>query len=144
MTTDPRGQDPASEFDEEGIPDPGDAEPEQAATGDVEGVLIAPRDHAIAADDFGTTGAEERDGESLDGRLNRELPEVMTEATVATTPQGDDLDTPFHDPESVGEIVQDDEGAHPDTTAELVAREVGTGGSESAEEQAMHIAPDEG
>lgn len=136
--------DPGSEFDEEGLPDPGDAEADQVVTGDVEGTLIAPRDHAIAADDFGTTGEEERDGESLEGRVDRELPEVMTDETTAETPTGDDLDTPYHDPDSVGQIVEDDEGARSDTTPEEVAHEVSAGGSESAEESAMHIDPDEG
>ncbi len=136
--------DPGSDFDAEGVPDPGDAEPEQLLTGDVEGTMVAPRDHAIAADDFGTTGEEEREGESLDGRLSRELPDVLTDESVLDTPVGDDLDTPFHDPESVGQIVEDDEGARSVTTAEQVAHEVPAGGSESAEESAMHVVPDEG
>jgi hypothetical protein len=136
--------DPGSEFDAEGIPDPGDAEGDQVVTGDVEGRLIAPRDHAIAADDFGTTAAEERDGESLDGRLAREQPDVLTDESVNETVLGDDLDTPYHPAESVGQIVEDSEGAGPDVTAEQVGHEVPVGGAESAEEAAMHVVPGEG
>lgn len=135
---------PESDFENEGLPDPGESTPEVDATGDAGYGLIAPRDHPIAAEDFGTTAAEESAGETIDSRLSREVPDVLTEETVRRSPTGDDLDTPFHEPESVGRLVEDDEGARADETAETVAHEYDADGGESAEESAMHIAPQEG
>lgn len=131
---------PESEFEAEGIPDPGDSVEGQAAAGEEAYELSVPRDRAGAADDFGTTAYEEEHGENLDGRLNREVPDVLTDEETERTPVGDDLDTPYHDPETVGRLVEDDEGAHEDTTAETVAHDVGTDlGGYSAEESAMHV-----
>jgi hypothetical protein len=59
----------------EGIPDAEEQTPEQAATGQDEGVMEPPHDYPLGAEDFGTTPAEQHDGESLDGRLAREEPE---------------------------------------------------------------------
>lgn len=131
---------PESEFEAEGIPDPGDSVEGQAAAGEEAYELSVPRDHAGAADDFGTTAYEEEHGEDLDGRLAREVPDVLNDETVAGQPVGDDLDTPYREPETVGRLVEDDEGAHSDTTAETVAHDVGTDlGGYSAEESAMHV-----
>jgi hypothetical protein len=131
---------PESEFEAEGIPDPGDSVEGIQASGDEAYELSVPRDVAAGADEFGTTAYEEEHGENLDGRLAREVPDVLSDESVARTPTGDDLDTPYRDPESVGRLVEDDEGAHSDTTAETVAHDVGTDlGGYSAEESAMHI-----
>jgi hypothetical protein len=84
---------PPSEMEAEGIPDPGTAAENQLATGQAEGVMTTPRDTPVAADDFGTTAAEMRDGESLDGRIAREEPDVLAavdlpadESATADTP----------------------------------------------------------
>jgi hypothetical protein len=131
---------PPSEFEAEGIPDPGDDVVAEGAEGEEAYELAVPRDHARAANDFGTTALEEETGEDLDGRLAREVPDVLTDESVAATPRDDDLTTPVTDPVSVGRLVQDDEGAHSDTTAETVAHDVGTDlGGYSAEESAMHV-----
>jgi len=131
---------PESEFEAEGIPDPGDTVEGQGAAGEEAYELSVPRDVAAAADEFGTTPYEEEHGENLDGRLSREVPDVLTDEETTRQPVGDDLDTPYHDPETVGRLVEDDEGAHPDTTAETVAHDVGTDlGGYSAEESAMHV-----
>jgi hypothetical protein len=131
---------PESEFEAEGIPDPGDSVEGQAVAGEEAYELAVPRDRAAAADEFGTTPYEEEHGETLDGRLSREVPDLLTDEQVERTPTGDDLDTPYQDPETVGRLVEDDEGAHTDTTAETVAHDVGTDlGGYSAEESAMHI-----
>jgi hypothetical protein len=66
-----------SEHEAEGIPDPGFAEPGQLEAGDTEATTEPPRDVAFAVDDFGTTAAEQHDGEPLDGRLAREEPDVL-------------------------------------------------------------------
>jgi hypothetical protein len=134
---------PESEFEAEGIPDPGDDLAGQGAEGEEAFELSVPRDRAGAADDFGTTVYEEEHGENLDGRLAREVPDSVNDESVAGRPVGDDLDTPYRDPETVGRLVEDDEGAHADTTAETVAHDVGTDlGGYSAEESAMHLEPE--
>ena len=131
---------PPSEFEAEGIPDPGDNDADLEASGDQAYELSVPRDHASAVNDFGTTALEEETGESLDGRLAREVPDVLNDESVAASPRDDELTTPEDDPVAVGRLVQDDEGAHGDTTAETVAHDVGTDlGGYSAEESAMHV-----
>jgi hypothetical protein len=133
---------PESEFEAEGIPDPGDSVEGVEASGDEAYSLSVPRDRAAGTDEFGTTPYEEEHGEDLDGRLAREVPDTVNDEAVQRQPVGDDLDTPYHDPEAVGRLVQDDEGTHEDTTAEEVAHDVGTDlGGYSAEESAMHITP---
>jgi hypothetical protein len=135
---------PENDFEREGIPDPGDAAPELEATGDTGYGLIAPGDRPVAADGFGTTAEEEATGEPLDLRLAREEPDVLTEAAEGLTDPGDDRDTPFHEPGSVGRLVEDDEGVREDESAETVAYDVGTdGGGESAEEAAIHVAAED-
>jgi hypothetical protein len=139
-----RVPEPESDFEAEGIPDPGDTVEGAEAAGDEAYSLSVPRDVATAADEFGTTPYEEEHGENLDGRLAREERDVLTDSSVLDEPQGDDLDTPYREPESVGRLVEDDEGAHSDVTAETVAHDVGTDlGGYSAEEAAMHVADPE-
>lgn len=135
-----------SEFEAEGIPDPGEASPGQDASGDDGSASGAepPHDTALAVDDFGTTAAEEHDGEALDGRLAREQPEVLVAADRdADESQG--TDTPFDERagQGVGRLVEPDEGGRPDTEADLVAGVRGTDlGGYSAEESAMHLETD--
>ena len=135
---------PESEFEDEGIPDPEEFNPEVEATGDTGYNLSVPGTRSVGVEEFGTTAREEREGEGLDRRVSHEEPEVYTDAAIARDPEGDDLDTPFHDPESVGRLVDDDEGAHEDENAELTAHEYDAEGGETAEESAMHIVPEEG
>lgn len=118
--------DPASRDEAEGIPDQQELTAAQQATGQDEGVLEPPHDTALAVEDFGTTPAEQHEGESLDGRLARELP-----------------DTPVAvEQDAVGRLVAPDEGVHEDTEKDLLAMDVGTDlGGPSAEEAAMHLEP---
>lgn len=81
-----------------------------------------PNDRPVAIDEFGTTADEMSEGESLDARLARELP-----------------DTPEVDEHRSGRLVEPDEGAREDHDAQLVAADVGIdGGAASAEEAAVH------
>ena len=119
-----------SAMEAEGIPDP-DAGVE----------MEPPHDTALAVDDFGTTPAEVHEGESLDGRIAREEPDVLSQVgSDADESAGSD------DPragQGVGRLVESDEGARADTEAELVATDVGTDlGGYSAEEAAMHLEPE--
>ena len=85
--------------------------------------------------DYGTTADEEIRGESLEGRIQRELPDV--------TAYPDDPDTYGSSGEPAGRLVEEDEGARTDTTKETVAFDVGgDNGGFSAEEAAMHIETD--
>jgi hypothetical protein len=103
-----------------------------------------PRDTPLASDEFGTTAAEMHDGESLDGRVAREEPDVIDLVDQAPD-ESAGSDTPFDERagQGVGRLVEADEGARADTEADLVAADVGTDlGGYSAEESAMHLEPE--
>jgi hypothetical protein len=104
---------------------------------------IAAPDRWSAGEGFGTTLAEELQGESLDQLLAEEEPDAdpYAEDDLATYAIPDD-DEP--DARS-GRLVAEDEGAHPDTEPDLVARDVGIdGGAAGAEEAAVHIQDEPG
>ena len=133
-----------SDHEAEGIPDPGFAEPGQLEAGDTEATTEPPRDVAFAVDDFGTTAAEQHDGEPLDGRLAREEPDDLA-AVDLDADESAGSDTPFDERagQGVGRIVEPDQGGTADTEADLVAADVGTDlGGYSAEEAAMHLEPE--
>lgn len=103
-----------------------------------------PHDTAVAVDEFGTTAAEQRDGESLTGRLDREVPDVLS-AVDLPADESAGADTPFDERagQGVGRLVELDEGARSDTEPDMVATDVGTDlGGYSAEEAAMHVVPE--
>ncbi|MER6347823.1 DUF5709 domain-containing protein [Streptomyces sp. NPDC001595] len=106
----------------------------------------SPPEKPLGVTRYGTTAAEQHEGESLDQRLAQEVPEAPEAA-------GDDIgDLPGGDGEPVdpeaggarsGRLVAPDEGVHTDTTKEEVAEDVGIdGGAAGAEEAAMHIVDD--
>jgi hypothetical protein len=104
---------------------------------------------------YGSTAAEQQGGESLDQLLAEEEPDVA--ADVDDEPIGDlddDEDAGDEDVDGLllddgpdpraGRLVAEDEGAHPDEEADLVARDTGIdGGGASAEEAAMHVVDDD-
>lgn len=135
---------PASGMEAEGIPDQETGLDAKKITGDAQEGMEPPHDYPTAVEDYGTTGAEERDGEPLDGRLAREQPDVLA-AVDQDADESEGVDDPFSQEsgQHVGRLVEDDEGARPDETAETVAHDAGTdGGGFSAEESAMHVEPD--
>ena len=101
------------------------------------------------------TAAEQQAGESLDELLAEEEPDVADE--MDDEPIGDpaaDEDAGDEDVDGLllddgpdpraGRLVAEDEGAHPDEEADLVARDTGIdGGAATAEEAAMHIVDDD-
>lgn len=106
----------------------------------------SPPEKPLGVTRYGTTAAEQHDGESLDQRLAQEAPE-------ATAPLGDEIgDLPGGEGEPVdpeagsdraGRLVAPDEGAHPTTTKDEVATDVGIdAGAAGAEEAAVHIVED--
>lgn len=135
---------PPSDFEAEGIPDPGFGAEGEDVTGAVEATMEPPHDRALAADDYGTTAGEQQQGEPLDVRVAREEPDVL--AAVGSPPdERPTADTPYAEAagQGIGRLVEPDEGAHSDTEADLVAQDVGTDlGGYSAEESAMHLEPE--
>ncbi len=133
-----------SEAEAEGIPDPGFSDPSQIVAGDTEATIEPPHDTAIAVDEWGTTAAEQAEGEPLDSRLSREEPDVLA-AVDLPADESEGADTPFDERagQGVGRLVESDEGARTDTEADMVAGDVGTDlGGYSAEESAMHLEPE--
>jgi hypothetical protein len=94
----------------------------------------SPVERPVAVNDFGTTAKEQRDGESLEGRISREVPDPAMEVEVAYLSEAEGLgDAP------AGRLVEPDEGAHEDDVKESIAYDVGRDeGMRSAEEAAMH------
>jgi hypothetical protein len=130
---DPAGLDASDTLDG----DPGDDPLDQG---------IAPPDRWSAGERFGTTAAEEQEGESLDQLLAEEEPEPDPYAEAERDPYGDEdrrADDLFGDagPQArAGRLVADDEGAHTAAEPDLVARDVGIdAGAASAEEAAVHL-----
>jgi Family of unknown function (DUF5709) len=116
---------------------------------------VATPERWSAAIRYGSTAAEQQAGESLDQLLAEEEPDVTGElddepadAPVSDEDAGDeDLDGLLLDdgPDPrAGRLVAEDEGAHPDEEADLVARDAGIdGGGATAEEAAMHVVDDD-
>ena len=114
---------------------------------------VIPPQHWTSAIRYGTTGAEQEDGESLDQLLAEEEPDNNVDEdgespadTAADPDAGDeDLDGLLLDdgPDPrAGRLVAEDEDSDSDldADADLVARDAGIdGGASTAEEAAMHV-----
>src|SRR4029077_3989034 len=105
---------------------------------------------------FGDTATEQSEGESLDQLLSEEEPDPVLDFD-----DDDDEDEDLEDDDAgdedvdglllddgpdprAGRLVAEDEGAHPDAEADLVASDVGIdGGAASAEEAAVHVVEDD-
>jgi hypothetical protein len=94
---------------------------------------ISPPERHPNSERFGVTGAEARQGETLDQRLAQEEPDIPPVA-----PESEQAPR-------AGRLVSADEGAHPvEAEPRQFAREAGVdGGAASAEEAAMHELPDD-
>jgi hypothetical protein len=118
---------------------------------------VAPPERWSAAMKFGSTADEQEAGESLDQLLAEEEPDTALD----TGDEDEDDDEADEDEDEAdeyvdglllddgpdpraGRLVAEDEGAHPDEEADLVARDVGVdGGAASAEEAAIHVVEDD-
>jgi hypothetical protein len=138
--------DPSSDIDENDLEDDGTLDASDTLYGDPGDdpldAGIVPPDRWSAGEGFGTTLSEERAGESLDQLLAEEEPDPDPYAEAAEAEDdpltGDDLEP------RAGRLVAEDEGSHPDTEADLVARDVGIdGGAATAEEAAVHVQDDD-
>ena len=122
---------------------------------DVDAVIdtsYSPPEREPANTRFGTTLAEERDGETLDQRIAQEEPDP-TATFAADAEEARDVDAVDEDQlepedlrytevggERAGRLVDPDEGAHTDVDKDLIGSDVGIdGGAASAEEAAMHV-----
>jgi len=117
---------------------------------------VAPPERWSAAMKFGSTADEQEAGESLDQLLAEEEPDAALELDddddLPEDAEDTDEDEEYLDglllddgPDPrAGRLVAEDEGAHPDEEADLVARDVGIdGGAASAEEAALHVVEDD-
>ncbi|GAA4982605.1 hypothetical protein GCM10025734_03990 [Kitasatospora paranensis] len=107
----------------------------------------SPPEKPLGVTKVGTTAAEQRDGESLDERLAQEVPDLAAEDGDGvgdfSAGQGEPVD-PEAGTDRAGRLVAPDEGAHPDSEAEIIATDVGIdGGAAGAEEAAVHVLPDD-
>lgn len=107
----------------------------------------SPPERPWAVDDWGTTPREEADGESLDRRLDRELPDGGPDEGDGLG-DSSDSDGELRDDEvgtaRSGRLVDADDGGVTDDEAELWAVDVGVdGAAASAEEAAVHVVSEE-
>ncbi|WP_222195192.1 DUF5709 domain-containing protein [Modestobacter italicus] len=112
---------------------------------------FSPADRPWASDDWGTTEREEEAGESLSGRLARELPDGTRDEGDglgdASDTDGELLDDEVGD-DRAGRLADGDAGASDDgglgdREDELYAEDEGVdGGAASAEEAAVHVVRD--
>lgn len=141
---------PDPRWDDEGIPDiADDATPERTRYPEPQEQPL-PGERPQAVTDFGTTADEQRQGESLDGRLAREEPDLPPDAGAAgaddtadgadpAAPGPDDAGSASADWDAPGRLVEPDEGTHPDTEKDLVASEAHGEAGLSPEERALHL-----
>jgi Family of unknown function (DUF5709) len=118
----------------------------------------SPPERPRGVDAFGTTLAEQRQGESIEDRLRHEEPDPASafEDPLADSDMvgGDDPDAIAAEDDFLGDgevgarrsgrLKAPDEGTGEDTESDMVADDVGIdGGGSSAEEAAMHIVEEE-
>jgi hypothetical protein len=123
MADDPTGP----TLDDEGVPDLEGPLPGKERTGDPQEGVAPPGYRPGASTDWGTVPSEERAGEPLDRRLQRERPDV---------PSGED---PLTGHVLVGDDLYADE--EKDLVAAAFATDADVG--RSAEEAAIHVVDDE-
>jgi Family of unknown function (DUF5709) len=132
--------DNGEELEDDGVLDSSDTLDDDEVDPLDTGIVAA--DHWSGANRFGTTAAEEWQGESLDERLAEEEPDIDPYAELADdedelSRRGDQTDP------RAGRLVADDEGLGEDDEADLVAYDVGIdAGAATAEEAAIHVIDD--
>jgi hypothetical protein len=132
--------DPRSRFEDEGIPDLQEGTPAQQRSSDPQEAPL-PGDAPVAVDDYGTTNEEQAQGETLAGRLDREVPEEQPVfgAEDTETSSGEEGAAVRR----AGRLVAPDEGVREDAEPAEIATEVGPdGGGYTAEEAAVRIEPE--
>ena len=121
-------------YEDDGLPDIADDDHQTAAEAEDPQFAPLPGERANASVDFGTTSFEQSEGESLTGRLERELPDDTPDVR------------PSEDPDrEVGQLEQDtstspvsDSGTNRTADDVEATSDVSVGG-EGPEEGAMHL-----
>ena len=146
----------SADLDDYSVQEPADSltgEPGEAGDDPLDRGVIPP-ERWSAGIKFGSTADEQTSGESLDQLLAEEEPDTPFDVDD-DLPEDDEDDEEADeyldglllddgpDPRA-GRLVAEDEGAHPDDEADLVASDVGIdGGAASAEEAAVHVVEDD-
>ncbi|MFE5700222.1 DUF5709 domain-containing protein [Rhodococcus koreensis] len=100
----------------------------------------SPPEKPLGLNAFGTTAAEQREGETLDQRLAEEEPDPAFEEDENV----EILDDNEVGRQRSGRLLTEDEGVGEDEEKDLVAFDIGIdGGAASAEEAAVHIVDEE-
>jgi hypothetical protein len=127
-----------------GVLEPEDTLDDIGGVPDVLDVGWSPAERAWAVGDWGTTDREEATGESIAGRLARELQEISWADEGDGLGDASDTDGELRDDEvgdvRAGRLVEVDGGAWGDVEPELIASDVGIdAAAASAEEAAVHV-----
>jgi hypothetical protein len=113
----------------------------------------SPPEKPLGMTRFGTTNAEEEEGESLDQRLAQEVPDPNLAADLEASPSDENVDSVdnsrIEDEDlsydevgdaRAGRLVDPDEGLGEDLEKDLIGDDVGIDeGAASAEEAAVHV-----
>jgi hypothetical protein len=145
MDTEWYGTDGTDPEEATGVPEASDTL-EGRPDDDVLGAGWSPADRPWASTDWGVTEREELAGESLDGRLARELPDRADDEGDglgdASDTDGELLDDEVGDVRA-GRLADPGDDGVTDREAELFAEDEGIDGAgASAEEAAMHLVAD--
>ncbi|MBM7442717.1 DUF5709 domain-containing protein [Streptomyces sp. HB132] len=107
----------------------------------------SPPEKPLGVSKYGTTGEEQREGESLDRRLAQEVPEEdpVLEGRADDEPEDNGPEEDDAGDERAGRVAAADEEPGAVRNNRVLGRDVGIdGGAASAEEAAVHIQDDEG
>jgi hypothetical protein len=116
---------------------------EDDPAGDPLDVGYEPADRWSGANRFGTTPAEEAQGESLDQRLAEEEPDVDADSDDEDTDEDELIRRGYDEDPRAGRLVAEDEGIGPDEDDQSFGTDVGIDyGAASAEEAAVHLVDD--
>jgi Family of unknown function (DUF5709) len=116
---------------------------EDDPAGDPLDVGYEPADGWSGANRFGTTPAEEAQGESLDQLLSEEEPDVDADADDDDTDEDELTRRGYEEDPRAGRLVAEDEGLGPDEDDQAFGTDVGIDyGAASAEEAAIHVVDD--
>jgi len=124
-------------YEDDGVPDIADDDHVTSALAEDPEFAPVPGERPGASTDFGTTAFEQSEGESLSGRLEREVPDVLDAGT-------DDVRAAETHDRTVPQIDQDGVSDQADSFTDSVSDDVvATGeaptGGEGPEERAMHL-----
>ncbi|WP_406143861.1 DUF5709 domain-containing protein [Streptomyces sp. NBC_01012] len=107
----------------------------------------SPPEKPLGVSKYGTTGEEQREGESLDRRLAQEVPEddPLPADRAADGPEDNGPEEDDAGDERAGRVAVTDEEPGAERNNRVLGRDVGIdGGAASAEEAAVHIQDDDG